>query len=73
MVRGYARLDSRQMDAIWDQLQAGHAAKPVARAMGLSTGTVRTYLLRCGGSGRRRGVDVRAGCRWVNAKKSRAG
>ena len=49
MVRGYARLDSRQMDAIWDRLQAGHAAKPVARAMGLSTGTVRTYLLRCGG------------------------
>ncbi len=49
MVRGYARLDSRQMDAIWEQLQAGHAAKPVARAMGLSTGTVRTYLLRCGG------------------------
>ena len=49
MVRSYARLDSRQMDAIWDRLQAGHAAKPVARAMGLSSGTVRTYLLRCGG------------------------
>ena len=45
MVRGYARLDSQQMDAIWDRLQAGHAAKPVARAMGLSTGTVRTYFL----------------------------
>lgn len=49
MVRGYARLDSRQMAAIWDRLQAGLGAKPVARAMGLSTGTVRTYLLRCGG------------------------
>jgi hypothetical protein len=33
------------MDAIWDQLQAGHAAKPVARAIGSSTETLRTTLV----------------------------
>jgi len=37
------------MDAIWVRLRAGHAAKPAARQLGLSTSTVRTYLLRCGG------------------------
>jgi IS30 family transposase len=49
MVRGYVRLSPLQMDTIWAQRLAGHGAKPTARAMGLSTGTVRTYLLRCGG------------------------
>ena len=30
-------------------MRAGHAAKPTARALGLSTGGVRAYLVRCGG------------------------
>jgi IS30 family transposase len=34
---------------IWVRLRAGHAAKPTARQLGISTSTVRTYLLRCGG------------------------
>jgi DNA-binding NarL/FixJ family response regulator len=37
------------MDAIWSRMRDGHAVKPTARSLGLSTSTVRTYLLRCGG------------------------
>lgn len=60
MVRRYQRLSSAEMDEIWVRLRAGHAAKPTARALGLPTSTVRTYLLRCGGIRpvpRRRGRD----------------
>lgn len=49
MVRGYQRLSPAQIDEIWVRLRAGHAAKPTARALGLPTSTLRTYLLRCGG------------------------
>ena len=49
MARGYRRLSAADVDEIWVRLRAGHAAKPTARALGLSTSTVRTYLLRCGG------------------------
>ena len=49
MARGYVRLGVAQTDAIWSRLQAGMAAKPVARELGLSEGTVRAYLVRCGG------------------------
>ena len=49
MARGYRRLSSADEDEIWAGLRAGHAAKPTARALGLSTGTVRAYLVRCGG------------------------
>ena len=49
MARGYRRLSPADVDAIWVRLRAGHAAKPTARQLGLSTGTVRAYLLRCGG------------------------
>ncbi len=49
MARGYQRLSPEAMDEIWVRLRAGHAAKPTARQLGLSTGTVRAYLLRCGG------------------------
>ncbi|MFC8502632.1 IS30 family transposase [Pedococcus sp. NPDC057267] len=49
MVRRYQRLSPAQVDEIWVRLRAGHAAKPTARALGLPTSTVRTYLLRCGG------------------------
>ena len=49
MARGYRRLSSAQVDQIWVRLRAGHAAKPMARGLGLSTGTVRAYLVRCGG------------------------
>ena len=49
MARGYRRLSSADEDEIWARLRAGHAAKPTARALGLSTGTVRAYLVRCGG------------------------
>jgi DNA-binding CsgD family transcriptional regulator len=46
---GYVRLGVEQTDAIWSRLQRGMAAKPVARELGLSEGTVRAYLVRCGG------------------------
>ena len=49
MARGYRRLSPADADEIWVRLRAGHAAKPAARQLGLSTSTVRTYLLRCGG------------------------
>jgi DNA-binding CsgD family transcriptional regulator len=46
MARGYRRLSPADVDEIWVRLRAGHAAKPTARQLGLSTSTVRTYLLR---------------------------
>src|SRR5215213_9095969 len=49
MARGYRRLSLADEDEIWERLRTGHAAKPTARALGLSTGTVRAYLVRCGG------------------------
>jgi IS30 family transposase len=49
MARGYRRLTAADEDEIWERLRTGHAAKPTARALGLSTSTVRAYLLRCGG------------------------
>jgi DNA-binding CsgD family transcriptional regulator len=36
-------------DQIWIRLREGKAAKPIACELGLSTGTVRAYLMRCGG------------------------
>jgi IS30 family transposase len=47
--QGYQRLSPADIDAIWSRMRAGHAVKPTARSLGLSTSTVRTYLLRCGG------------------------
>ena len=55
----YQRLSPADIDEIWSRLRAGHAVKPAARALGLSTGTVRAYLVRCGGirpDPRRRGM-----------------
>ena len=49
MARSYERLSREAIDEIWVRLRAGHAAKPTARQLGISTSTVRTYLLRCGG------------------------
>src|SRR5688572_5130654 len=49
MARGYQRLTAADEDGIWERLRTGHAAKPTARALGLSTGGVRAYLERCGG------------------------
>src|SRR3954466_14843086 len=49
MARGYRRFSSADEDEIWARLRAGHAAKPTARALGFPTGTVRAYLVRCGG------------------------
>src|SRR4051794_19553208 len=49
MARGYRWLSAADEDEIWTRLRAGHAAKPTARVLGLSTGTVRAYLVRCGG------------------------
>jgi len=42
-------LTPAEIDVIWERLKAGQAAKPTARALGRSTGTVRSYLTRCGG------------------------
>src|SRR4051812_22537644 len=49
MARGYRRLSLADEDEIWLRLRAGHAAKPSARALGFPAGTVRAYLVRCGG------------------------
>ena len=49
MARGYRRLSPADEDEIWARLRAGHAAKPTARELGVPTGTVRAYLVRCGG------------------------
>jgi IS30 family transposase len=46
---GYERLTPQAIDQVWLRLRAGQAAKPTARELGLCTGTVRAYLLRCGG------------------------
>jgi hypothetical protein len=45
----YARLSPEVIDRVWVRLRAGQAAKPTARELGLCAGTVRAYLLRCGG------------------------
>jgi hypothetical protein len=45
----YQRLSPADVDEIWKRLPAGHSVKPAARALGLPTSTVRTYLIRCGG------------------------
>ena len=47
--QNYQRLSPADIDEIWSRMRAGHAVKPTARSLGLSTSTVRTYLLRCGG------------------------
>jgi hypothetical protein len=44
----YERLTPAAIDQLWLRLRAGHAARPTARELGLCTGTVRAYLLRCG-------------------------
>jgi hypothetical protein len=49
MARGYRRFSAADEAEIWARLRAGHAAKPTARALGLTTGGVRAYLVRCGG------------------------
>ncbi len=49
MRRSYHFVTQETVHQIWVRLQAGKAVKPTARELGLSTGTVRTYLLRCGG------------------------
>ena len=49
MARGYRRLTLADEEEIWERLRAGHAGKPTARALGLSTGGLRAYLVRCGG------------------------
>ena len=38
MARGYRRVSSADEDEIWAWLRAGHAAKPTARVLGLTTG-----------------------------------
>ena len=47
--RSYQWLTPETADQIWIRLREGKAAKPTARELGLSTGTVRAYLMRCGG------------------------
>jgi IS30 family transposase len=49
MARGYRRFSPADEDEIWARLRVGHAARPTARALGLTAGGVRAYLVRCGG------------------------
>nr|WP_231121433.1 IS30 family transposase [Motilibacter peucedani] len=45
----YEKLTPETIDALWVRLRSGVAAKPAARSLGLCPGTVRAYLIRCGG------------------------
>ena len=45
----YERLTPEAIDQVWLRMRTGQAAKPTARELGLCTGTVRAYLIRCGG------------------------
>jgi transposase, IS30 family len=45
----YEKLTPQAIGELWVRLRVGKAAKPTARELGLCTGTVRAYLLRCGG------------------------
>jgi len=45
----YQRLSPADIDEVWRRMRAGNAMKPTARALGLPTSTVRSYLVRCGG------------------------
>lgn len=47
--QSYQRLSPADIDEIWRRLRLGHSVKPTARALGLPSSTVRTYLNRCGG------------------------
>ena len=47
--QNYQRLSPADIEEIWKRLRSGHSVKPTARALGLPTSTVRTYLIRCGG------------------------
>jgi hypothetical protein len=49
VARRYQRLSAAAVDEIWVRLRKGHAANPIARQLGLPEGTVRAYLVRCGG------------------------
>jgi IS30 family transposase len=49
VARRYRKLSPAAVDEIWTRLRSGHAAKPIARQLGLPEGTVRAYLVRCGG------------------------
>src|SRR3954464_5774854 len=49
MARGYRRFSPADEGEICARLPAGHAARPTARALGLTAGGVRAYLVRCGG------------------------
>ena len=46
---GYRWLSVADEDEIWRRMRSGHSMKPTARALGLPTSTVRSYLVRCGG------------------------
>jgi len=48
-VSGCRSLSVADEDEIWRRMRAGYAMKPTARALGLPTSTVRSYLVRCGG------------------------
>jgi transposase, IS30 family len=48
-VQYYQRLSPAALDEIWRRMRAGYAMKPTARVLGMPTGTVRSYLVRCGG------------------------
>jgi DNA-binding CsgD family transcriptional regulator len=67
MARGYRRLSAALEDEIWERLKSGYAAKPTARALGISTSGVHGYLVRCGGI--RPPVRRRASCRLSLAER----
>src|SRR5450830_1065758 len=49
MGRAYVQFSPEVCDQLWSRLSSGMAAKPAARELGMSPGTVRAYLVRCGG------------------------
>ena len=67
MGRSYVQLSPEVCDQLWSRLSSGMAAKPAARELGMSPGTVRAYLVRCGGI--RPAAHSRAPCRLSLAER----
>jgi len=67
MGRSYVQLSPEVCDQLWSRLNSGMAAKPAARELGMSPGTVRAYLVRCGGI--RPVRHRRAPCRLILAER----
>ena len=68
--QSYQRLSPTDIDEIWSRLRSGNSVKPAARALGLPSSTLRTYLTRCGEIGPTRGTGQLVGSASKSVKRS---